>query len=65
MTADSCCSRYSHRNDHSGYHTRDSSLPRSLSNDLVLLEHGYVVTCGPKSWRMKAHANLRREGQSQ
>jgi DNA replication protein DnaC len=30
-----------------------------------LLEHGYVVTCGPKSWRMKAHANLRREGQSQ
>ncbi len=30
-----------------------------------LLEHGYVVTCGPKSWRMKAHASLRREGQSQ
>ena len=30
-----------------------------------LLEHGYVVTCGPKSWRMKAHASLRREEQSQ
>jgi DNA replication protein DnaC len=30
-----------------------------------LLEQGYVVTCGPKSWRMKAHASLRREGQPQ
>ena len=30
-----------------------------------LLEHGYVLTCGPKSWRMKTHASLRREGQPQ
>jgi DNA replication protein DnaC len=30
-----------------------------------LLERGYVVTCGPKSWRMKAHANLRQEGSPQ
>jgi DNA replication protein DnaC len=30
-----------------------------------LLERGYVVTCGPKSWRMKAHASLRQEGSLQ
>ena len=30
-----------------------------------LLHHGHVLTCGPKSWRMKAHASLRREGQPQ
>jgi DNA replication protein DnaC len=30
-----------------------------------LLEHGYVVTCGPKSWRMKTHESLRRETQPQ
>jgi hypothetical protein len=30
-----------------------------------LLEHGHVLTCGPKSWRMKAHTALRREGPPQ
>ena len=30
-----------------------------------LLEHSHVITCGPKSWRMKAHTALRREGQPQ
>lgn len=30
-----------------------------------LLEHGHVITCGPKSWRLKSHAGLRREAPPQ
>ena len=30
-----------------------------------LLHHGHVLKCGPRSWRMKDHADLRREDGSQ
>ena len=29
-----------------------------------LVHHGHVLTCGPRSWRMKDHAALRKEGGS-
>jgi DNA replication protein DnaC len=30
-----------------------------------LLHHGHVLKCGPRSWRMKDHGDLRKEGESQ